>query len=399
MHQIQFHTLADQLGSCVDGRVLYLNLEYCNVPFELMKETAIAFYQFTSDFYQDQFVSQWCFSGGERLYYPRDVIRELKDDRSIAIFNVEANVKTPSCYSKMHFREFKRRLLYDTTLRRQEYALDFDAYYKSRIEPVLMDAERLREATIKLFLEQDRKPFLTYNTADSNGGFFSMPEQLGSTYYHGSLSLSIAVGCLGDRLNHAAKIFADELQNLCVLLGTASGRVSVCPYAYAIGNNVYTRYYRERDLPVIDEEMPERILPHNWNRVAYLRGFEWANVLSPQAAKKIAPALVSKSAEGAVSVEMLSNHGAFVQLNMPIDAVDVDDLLILKRFLYPALYPGKSSTAAVTPVIRGLTPAQFFPRCRWERIPFFPEEIKVENGLIIFEKCVVLPERGTDLSI
>ena len=217
-----------------------------------------------------------------------------------------------------------------------------------------------------------------------------MPEYPGSTSRHGLLAFSIAVDSLGDKLNNAAKLFADELQKICSILGTACGRVSVCPYQYAIGNNIYMHYYGERDLSTIDQDMPERIRPCNWNQVAYLCGFEWANVLSPYARKKMDPLLMQKHKDDTIGIEILPNRGAFIHLNMPIDSVDVDELLKLKRFLYPALYPGKSAI----PAIWGFNPAQSFPRSRWERVPFFPEEIKVENGYIIFEKSSVVLSKG-----
>ena len=151
MNQFHFETLSDRLDTCVDGRSLYLKIEFSNVPVELVKDAAIEFYLFANDFYQDQFISLWRFSRGDRSFFPKDVIREINDSQYSPIFSVESNVKTPVNYSKKHFREFKRRLFYDSSIRTQDYSTDFDTYYDRNIKPAINDAEHLRAATIKLF--------------------------------------------------------------------------------------------------------------------------------------------------------------------------------------------------------------------------------------------------------
>ncbi len=379
---ICFQTMSDQLGMYVDARALYLKIDFCGVPLNEVKKVAIAFYQFVQEFYQDQFVVSYGVPAGNYIKYPRDILREIIESKIGPVFVIEANVKTSSFYLKKHLNQFRKKLCFDPSIPNKTYSLDFDAYYDERLKPHLGNENDLKQALLKLFSENGKKPIFSYHAFDSQGLFYSMPEHLGSSKYHGAVFLSLSIGCLNEYLNTAAELFALELKHLCTALRTAGGQVSVCPYPFANGNDPYSSYFRERDLPQ-DNEAPEDCSPRYWNRVSYLSGCAWANVLSPMAQKRIGFGSLKPVENEMFYIEKLSSDGVFVRLNNSAAFVDVDDLKNLKHYLYPALYPGKS----VWPIQHKILSVARFPRSRWEMVPLLSNEISIRDGYITFEKA------------
>lgn len=383
--EVQFQTMADKLTSFVDCRVIFFHINFCNVPIEVVKAAAIEYYEFVNSFYQDQFVSSWGFPVGESTKYPKDIVGEIKDSPFSPAFILESNVKTPILFTKKHLKGFRKKLFYDPMIPIRSYSVDFDAYYEENIRPCLTDDDRLKEAVLKLFSERRKVPIQSYHAFDSQGLIYSAPEDIGCSFYHGQIAFSIAVGCLGETVDSVATVFSEEMRLLCTLLKNAGGIVGMCPYELIICKSTYMRYFPERELPEMDAEIPEGCYPHNWNRVSYLFGCEWANVLSPAAKERLGASLALNSDTPFV-IDQMPSGCLYVQLKMPISEVDVDDLLGLKRFLYPALYPGRSDNLIDWGRLT-LTKMKF-PRSSWELLPIFPDELSVRNGKIIFEKKI-----------
>lgn len=373
--------MADQLDMVVDSRALYLKIDFCRVPLHDVKKASIEFIRFVQDFYQDKFVVSYGFSVGNRYIFPKDICHEIEELDGSPEFVIEALVKTNTVNLKRHIRQFRKTLFYDASIPNRTYSLDFDAYYEENIKSNLRNEEKLKTALLKLFSEKGRKPVSSYHAFDSQGYFYSKPDCVGSSQYHGTALLSIGVGCLNENLSAASEIFALELKQLCNTLRIAGGHVSICPFLFANGNDPYSAYFQERVLPQ-DNEAPEYCNPRYWNKVSYLSGVAWANVLSPEVQKRIKLESALHSENAAFYMEKLSSGGVFVQINKSADSVDVDDLLKLKAVLYPVLYPGKSSWHVQHPLL----PVKLFPRSCWEMVPILPNEINIKDGFIIFEK-------------
>ena len=68
-------------GMETDCRKLFFQIEFCHVPKERVKDSAIDFYHFIEDFFQGKFITLWAFYHGNKTWYPKDIVslKEFSD--------------------------------------------------------------------------------------------------------------------------------------------------------------------------------------------------------------------------------------------------------------------------------------------------------------------------------
>ena len=378
-----FQSMSGFYGTDTDCRVLFFRIEFSHVHQERVMEAALEYYRFVNAFYHDEFVSLWQLEKEGKFCSPRKFEAAIKDLNETPGMVVESNAISSGIYNKSQLRNYLKshsRNQFDA----RPFSLGYDRYFDKYIRPAIGDPDKLKSAVFALFSESGKTPIDKYEGADSVGIFHSMPDCLGSTYAHGFISFTIAVGCLLGNVDQTAEIFETEMRRLCIVLGLAGGRTGITSFPMHITTEPYPywKYFGSRKLHTSDPLIPEEH-PSNWEKVSYCWGCEWSNVISPVARRRLSPEPLDKGLKSFIEVEELPSNGLAVKLKRDLSTVDVNDLMKVKRFLYPALYPGKTGIP-----IEYLSPMcpTIALRHHWERIPIFYDEIRIENGYIIFEK-------------
>ena len=384
-NSIHFQTVADKVGQIIDQSVLYFSLNFSAVPYQAIREATIHYCNFVNDFFRDEFVFLWEWNGSKK----KKLFSPTIDEQRKVIFNdnyppnlvVDAFVRSEAIYAKKHINAFNRTLYYSGTIPNSEYSTDFESYFTENIVPTINDDSALKQAVIDLVNKEGKKPLAYNRMNDALGSITTWSEGGGTHLYHGRIYFGVSADCLGENIHCSAKLFAAELKDLCTMLNYAGGSVGIAPWQ-TLNPSPYLRYFASANDCDLDQDCPDGCDINEWNKVAFVCDCTWGNVLAPVARKKLFPNDLHVS-ESELSVEELPNHGIYVQLNKGPEAVDVNDLIRLKRFLYPALYPGKKRINFLGP--DGEIRLYYFPRHWWEKVPVFSEEISVQNGIITFE--------------
>ena len=376
---IQFQTIADKIDIPIDTSYLYLQLSFSAVPTQTAKEAAVHYCKFINNFFNDEFITIWKCGSRKKLFSPST--EELS--KYVPYLELEdAYFRTKSMFARKHIHALNRRFLYDQSLPYPMCSTDYIPYFTESILPVLSNDEALRQAMITLFSEKAKRPLAPIRDADARGMFLTFPED-DFSFCHGTVKFSIHTGCLGEDLSIAAELFAEELKALCVMLNFAGGSVGVNTII-PLNPSPHFAYFRNADKSELDHDCPDYCWIKDWNRVAFACDCAWGNVLSPIARNKLFPKDIPTVPESGLIIKELTNHGIYVQIDKEPGSVDVDDLLLVKKFLYPALYPGKIICWEFVDC-EGKLRIHDLPRSWWERVPVFPEEITVQNSKLSFE--------------
>lgn len=387
-HSIQFQTIVDKIGVTIDQSVLYFRIFFSGVPITTVREAAIEYCRFINDFFNGEFISRWIWDGSKKkkMFSPTtEKLSEiiLSDPYSPSLIIDRMIKRSETMYLGKHINELDRRRMFDLSIPCQSYSTDYESYVLENIFPILKNDAALKDAIIGLFSKEGKRPIAPNLMHDAEGFFYSAPEDMGSPICLGQAAFQISICCLGNDLNKAAELFANEIKNLCTMLNLAGGSVGIAPEETAFTGS-YMKYFRNANNCDLDHDLPDgsRFL-YDWNRVAFVSDCAWVNVLSPIARKKLFPKNMPSVPESGLIVKELPNYSIYVQLDKEPEEVDVNDLIRLKKFLYPALYPGKKIYDYWES--DGKLRLDCFPRNWWERVPVFPEEITVQNGVITFE--------------
>ena len=267
-----------------------------------------------------------------------------------------------------------------------ESSIDYPEFFDSKFSSFRLENSKIVDNIVEIFHEKSRKLMSFHREPDATGHIIANPYRQHPGLYYGSITISFSSFCLDTSLNevaHALTRFACRLSDtygnlnahVCLQPKTFSGYDKVSPYMRYFG-----KYLQENGSCASAQCNPEE-----WYPTYYLCGVEWMNILSPLAKQHIEEHRI-KSSSADVAVQTLRSGGLLVMSTKPIAVYDVEDALILKHLLSPALYPGKGSIP-----LRGIYPWEgnsriydWCPRNDWAIVPIEKSEVEIVGTDIVF---------------
>ena len=375
MCSLSFFPVSEDCFKIIDQRFLRMEIKYCHVSREIARKAELLFYEFVNRFSQNSFIIDWLLSGKPTKNIPEIISSAI----NLPDLIVQMNIRTSKMRTRTDLRKTYRNRLYDLSLPIMHWSADFDAYYSKTVEPYLSSHVEFKQALLRLFHEPGKKNLMNNLGHDADGLFNFFPNRFGSNMGHGTINFTVHAGCISGQIPLAANLFWEEVKELCQLLNNAKGTVELTPLSIT---SAYTKYFIDNsslscDLVQKLPPVPDDCYLRNWYEFCYLNNYAWATVISP-----ITQALLTQDnklmeSNASLSIEHLSNSSLCVSLRKPIDQVDVADLAIVKKLLYPAMYPGKRDfTINCDPIHR--------PRSYWELLPIDEDEITIQGGKVIY---------------
>lgn len=375
MTSFSFTPVSEDYLRIIDHRFLTMTVSFCHVPSEKARMAAIRFYDFVNIFSQGAFVSSWLLSDKPAKNIPENI----RCAKHIPDLLVEMNVKTPTIRTVTDMRKADRKVIYGRDIPIMHWSSDYDAYYYKNVVPYLSSPAEYKQSLLRLFKEPGKKNLMNNLGHDVSGLFFYSPNSLGSNMGQGTIRLTIHAGCISKQSQNAANVLLEEVKALCQLLNNANGTVELTPFPttsayskYFIGDSTLPPDFIQKLPPV-----PDDCCPRDWYKFCYLETYAWATVISPVTQAQLIHDNSSMESEKSLSIEHLSNSSLCVSLRKPIDQVDVADLAIVKKQLYPAMFPSKREFKInCSPMYR--------PRTYWELLPIDEDEITIHDGKVIY---------------
>lgn len=379
-----------QHGCFIDSRDLTIAIEFYQMSFEQLTSLAIDTSTLIERITNDNFVSKWRFNS--KAIKGRSVIRNIQK---------HSYAQKPIDYSCYGFAISP--IVYDDSTLRKQYSyiqhdfsclvnadpglsVDFGSYWDELFPNGREPNELVIRKLQQLFLEEGRKHTTVYTAPDFRATFFSRHYTKRSQRYCGKFSFSISAYCLGKMVSGCADLILSELRQMANQYTSMNARVMLQPFASNnVGQSPHMRYFAE---PYGRDGSHEEVglEPSEWYPFYYLCGIEWANIVSPLAQTHLIEQSIYSCTHEECITESLNCGSLLVKSAKPIAEFGVNDLLLLKRHLYPALYPGKSSIP-LSFLFRKETNNFFrasFPRSNWANIPILDGEISIIGSDLVF---------------
>lgn len=371
-------------GEAIDGRCLILAAEFYQISKQEALEMADDITGWIKDLLQGGFVSK-TFIGGKPVGKGRPLCG-LSDSLSSNLgwsFGIEGMVNSPVVHNIKTFNQYFRNIRqgsYKAAQITPGVSIDYGNYWDS-IFPEATDSMREKQNYLRIFQEKGKHLISAYTLPDVQASLFFTPYQKIPNFFYGSFAIRISSFCLGNAVIDMAEtfeLFAKQLSEKYIKL---NARVMLQPPT--LYPSPYMHYFGT-DGKTDGSHIKYSCTEHEWYSRYYIPGAEWCNILSPLARKHLPDVHYSE----AVQTHELSGGGLMVKSNRPILQYDVPDAMEVKRFLYPALYPGRS--AIPLSVFRNKIQKESmsnFPRSNWAVVPMFENEIEIVSTYLVFSKA------------
>ncbi len=384
---ITYCSMADYLGESTDCRVIYLEIDFHKINLATMLESAMLFYNSIIHLLGNEFIAIW-FQNGKKVASNQmhDIV---KVDQNRLNINFTANKKTQYVFDRTTMNKFGKSLklglaagMVHTTV---NYSLDFPDYYEEKITPYLVDKQATLDAIIQLFSESKKKTAF-YNTFDAYGSFNGFSYEKNKTLYRGHMSFAIGIGCiLGNKQLFVDKILA-IMKEICSILISANARVGISPWPNGKYFSTHMKYFGKK-CHQDGSHIHADCMPGEWYQYYYLCGVEWANYISPLSKEHLTMEQINELLTSNLYCEQYDTGGLLIKSKKSLMETEIVDLKQIKRYIYPALYPGESEFSLFLKF--GETYPGWLPRANWEMVPMLNDEIDIHEGLAVFRHQIV----------
>lgn len=393
MQKIIYHSMAERINEAVNCNTIYFQMEFSHAHVDYVNEAIIEFCKLITELHQSQFISLYHIQGSEKkcvTFSDDSIVLHVSQNQLPEDIVIDANVRSNQIVTKKEFKNFLHSIrLGKTRLVDHQFALNFYPYYEEKVAPFLSDYDKLNQA-ITMLLREEQMESINYCSRPDATGFFHSHIDFGSeSYYSGSCRYSIMTECMdADSLNICAEYLVQGLKQICSRLETAGGRVGLCPFPLIAGNNPYMHYFGQGE-PARTEEfnhsIPDHTFYRDWMKVYYCSGCDWANVLSSYAKKRLPSNTSGEIASAAgVQCEELSNSCVLIRSSKTLTNFNHYDLLRMKEFLYPSLFPGWRAFLISYPENRNLR-VVWSIRSFWDCAPVLKDEFQIRNEWVYFK--------------
>ncbi len=373
---ISMHTFQDEI---VDCRMLQLECHFNRVTQQQLKVLALFYLIEVKELLVDAFFLDWSFQN--RRVKESTLLKKLEKTETMCDFDFVGNVRTSCINNHKALDEYNqalfRRLTFEGPM--SEFSIDYWETF-NELFLHLTDLEEIHGNLLKLFQMEGRFYKQKWFGQDVIGHFFSCPYSKLRNLYYGHFEFRIALPCLGKSVVQFSNQLVDILEKSTEFALDISGRVTLSPIKPPSFCSDYMNYFGgwNRHCPLGREPYMKE---SEWNHACFLRGVDWYNLLSPLQASK----LKERLCHNGIHIKLLPNGGCAVTTKKDILQLQVSDLCLLKRFLYPIIYPGGFEIpidALLNPRCTGYIVK---PRQKWEAIPVLDEEIAIESDRIVIQ--------------
>lgn len=363
-----------------DERDLSIKMEM----FCLSKERAVDLTQrvalFVESFLGDSFVSQLTVPGSKNNRIPlAERFEDVRqNDASYWCFYGNCNVKGPGMKLKKDLINCEKKYFmlepYIANRNHEDFVRSFNSLFpegRPADDVLLKNTYELFQMQGKVFRNHFYGPDLTVV-------FVFGKHKKKKDLYCGSFHLSINATVIKNCLDEISLEFADFLKEISSEYQNVNGFVMLQPSERAFCESYYKLYFKDY---WGDDDYDEELFTENEGRkYTYLQGVEWANVMSPVVLERGSD---WENVPTGIKTSKIK-EAMYVQSETPISQYDVPQAILLKQYLLPGLYPGRSIWR-----IRGMfenlgTKLSGAPRKEWEIVPILPGEISVSYTNLVF---------------
>ena len=376
-------SMASSFGELVDCRVLHLDLEFFQLSKNQLASFAESCYSSICDLLKDEFYTQWVWNS--RKTSKSRIEKNLATGRKYYSFGCEADVISDVVFDSKSFRMYEKHYRNADLKYSSAWQISFD--YKDIVCPKLNAAltpEQCKQITQEIFSLKGMKKLAQWEGHDVFSMFSCTQHENTDNLYYGDFVFYIAYSCLISN----PTFFAEQLVTIVKQIGNqfknVSGRVMLTPFS---GISPYSPHMRTFYSDVIQDgsHVQAGVKPHEWYQHYYSQGAEWFNLISPVQLKHIPNVVEDARKYPEIGTEHCKEGGVIVRLKKPIDQIDIDDLVPIKKVMYNALYPGKTKI-----LLRSFCdPSKFGymakPRVAWENMPIFDDEIIINYDSLVFQ--------------
>ena len=354
---------ADQL---IDCRKLILSGSFFALSPEQTDELTSLYFQFFSDRFGEECVLDWRFQN----HACRDIsaaLQKYKLKNGAYQLMMQGNVICNSVYNKKTFRAYIREVEYPRFPRErigEDASIDYESYYQAHIRNCFGNPEILKSAILDLFnlegkihLGESQQPDLFGHLAVFPVGHTK--EQL----FCGEFRFSVPIFCLGEELDAIAEEFLTFGVELCSRFDNTNVQIQL-----NADEGIYSSYFGQFHS---NDCSAENVMFRHYARQFYLPEIGWANIICKNSSQ-LGIDMPSETARTNLTVKPIAGGGTMVRVNRPISKASIADLKNVKRVIYHMVLP-RSNTLQLE---------DWHPRCKWEVVPIFPEELTVSDCCI-----------------
>lgn len=375
------HSILTALEHPIDSRQLTLSCHF----FGLSQEERLCFSLKAQQWIQINLLknAQGCWKVNEKQTSLRNLekrIQEAGTCSSMISWDVQAFINSPWVYNQSTCRDVLKKL---KLLSAPTTADDFKAYWDSVFPDGRCDNDSLLAGIHQIFRENNRVLKTSFPRPDVVAFFCSNPSRTHCGKHDGSLAISIPAVILAENLSNIADEFLTLLKSWSLAFCGVNGFVMLQPYHFPIGSSPYMHYFGQYYLGEdFCEDRNENL--QRWYERYYLTGVEWANLLSPLVMERLRKCTPFPTCKSGMQIECLDNGAALVKSSKKINQYCVEDAILLKEHLLPAIYPGGSYQSLTELFCEEIHNLSCRPRADWAIVPILNGEIKIIGTDLVF---------------
>ncbi len=371
---------AEALGTAIDCRCLYLNLEFYDLPADKAASMGEDIIRWQAKLTEGFVVHRTCY---DHVVSVDKALLDLKEsvDGSYCFGMIQTGyVKSDVVYNKRSMKAYGREAM-DSTV--DNFVGERPPQYQTLWNELFPNGRESDEEICRkyygIFQMPHKKLCHGYYFPDSDSLLILDPYKNDEKLFWGEYTFYICAYCLQDGTDAMAEYFREFLTELSNKYGNLNGRVMLQPYGS--GKSPYTRYFDCNDNKDGSHEDAGRAA-REWYQTYYLPGVEWFNIISP---------LVQERLAECPGGEKLPGGGLVLKSSKPITQYDVEDAVAMKKILLPVL-PEIGIQLSVKETFDGFHQNtikyydRYLPRCDWAIVPILEDEIKIYWGTICFYK-------------
>ncbi len=374
---------ADYFKVVIDCRRLTISGDFYNLNRDQVLQLFEDIYSFVALHFDKECILTWgytCNGKTKRFKIPEDLRFTIPEKQNLFSIDFYGDVRSKRVYNKTSLRKYDYDLHYGnvySTVGLASYG--YPQYAEKELDPYRGSPIELREALIRTFSQEDRIYQDINFKHDIAGGVFvhSMPEHPG--YYAGEFLIEVSVLSLDDSINEMAETFFAFGKSL----SEKYTRINLSVYVFQESDDEYLSYFgillplykshqkqKETGRIIKEEIIRENFLIEQANYM-FIRRVGWANILSPKLCTLLPQTITEDKND--ISTCILPNGALCISLDKDIGKTTLHELKRLKKFLYPALYPG----------LRWFM-VENVGRHYWQNVPVLDDEIKVVGNKVFF---------------
>lgn len=384
----EYTSTAMRDGEAIDCRMLTLNVEFYQLNKHEAQSVACEVVQWLSQLVEDGFVVRRTIERRSVSISRAMQMMESAFQQGHTFSNiVEALAKSPVVYNLAKFSEYFRNIrtsmCYPSLT--PDLSIDYPQFWDNLFPGDRVDRSTVKENILRIFREEQRKMIARFILPDVQSLLRLSPYQSQNGLYFGSFDIDFSAYCLNSKLPDMAKTFSDFAKHLSESYKKLNARVMLQPCVGPSRNPYMTLFGTPLDTD--GSHIDAGCSKMEWYSTYYIPGVEWYNIISPLAMNHISDPASFADMPTDIAINTLNHGGIELYSRKDILQYDIPDALNIKRYAYPALFPGmKVLPLKIFNRDETFLSMSNFPRHNWAIIPVFENEIDIVGTDLVFSK-------------